>query len=138
MLLAAPVTILTAAVTILAALICQWTAIRVGRVRRRHKIDSPAMTGARELELALRVQGNTVEQIVLFLPLLWVAALYFPHPRLAGAGHRGAVVRGTRSICHQLYGGPGKTPSRLRPQRAVIAGAGDPGPHRRRAGLDGA
>lgn len=77
MLLAAPVTILTAAVTILAALICQWTAIRVGRVRRRHKIDSPAMTGALELELALRVQGNTVEQIVIFLPLLWVAALYF-------------------------------------------------------------
>ena len=48
----------------------------MGRVRRRHKIDSPAMTGARELELALRVQGNTVEQIVIFLPLLWVAALY--------------------------------------------------------------
>ena len=77
MLLAAPVIILTAAVTILAALICQWTAIFVGRVRRRHKIDSPAMSGAPELERALRVQGNTVEQIVVFLPLLWVAALYF-------------------------------------------------------------
>ena len=76
MLLATPAIILTAAVTILAALICQWTAIRVGRVRRRHKIDSPAMTGAPELERALRVQGNTVEQIVIFLPLLWVAALY--------------------------------------------------------------
>ena len=41
----------------------------VARVRRRVKIDSPAMTGAPELERALRVQGNTVEQIVLFLPL---------------------------------------------------------------------
>lgn len=77
MLLATPAIILTAAVTVLAALICQWTAIRVGRVRRLVKIDSPAMTGAPELERALRVQGNTVEQIVLFLPLLWVAALYF-------------------------------------------------------------
>ena len=77
MLLAAPAIILTAAVTILAVLICQWTAIRVGRVRRSHKIDSPAMSGAPELERALRVQGNTVEQIVIFLPLLWVAALYF-------------------------------------------------------------
>ena len=76
MLLATPAIILTAAVTILAALICQWTAILVGRVRRRHKIDSPAMTGAPELERSLRVQGNTVEQIVIFLPLLWVAALY--------------------------------------------------------------
>lgn len=77
MLLATPAIILTAAVTILAALICQWTAIRVGRARREHKIDSPAMSGAPGLERALRVQGNTVEQVVLFLPVLWVAALYF-------------------------------------------------------------
>jgi glutathione S-transferase len=35
------------------------------------------MTGAPEFERALRVQGNTVEQVIIFLPLLWVAALYF-------------------------------------------------------------
>ena len=77
MLLATPAIILTAAVTILAALICLGTAILVARVRRRHKIAPPAMTGTPEVECALRVQGNTVEQIVIFLPLLWVAALYF-------------------------------------------------------------
>jgi glutathione S-transferase len=77
MLLAAPVTILTAAVTILAALICLWTAILVARARRRNKLPPPAMSGAPEVERALRVQGNTVEQVVVFLPLLWVAALYF-------------------------------------------------------------
>jgi glutathione S-transferase len=36
------------------------------------------MSGPRELEYALRIQGNTVEQIVIFLPALWLAALYFP------------------------------------------------------------
>ena len=35
------------------------------------------MGGHPEVERALRVQGNTVEQVVIFLPLLWVATLYF-------------------------------------------------------------
>ena len=37
----------------------------------------PAMTGAPELERAIRVQGNTVEQLVMFVPALWLAAFYF-------------------------------------------------------------
>jgi glutathione S-transferase len=77
MILSAPAIILTAAVTILAALICLATAILVARTRARHKLPAPAMTGAFPVECALRVQGNTIEQIVIFLPLLWVAALYF-------------------------------------------------------------
>jgi glutathione S-transferase len=77
MLLATPDIILTAAVTILAALICLGTAILVARTRGKHKVSPPAMTGSLAVECALRVQGNTVEQVVIFLPLLWVAALYF-------------------------------------------------------------
>ncbi len=77
MILSAPAIILTAAVTILAALICLGTAILVARTRAKHKLAAPAMTGAFPVECALRVQGNTIEQIVIFLPLLWVAALYF-------------------------------------------------------------
>lgn len=77
MLLAAPATILTAAVTVLAALICLGTAILVARTRAAHKVAAPAMTGALPVECALRVQGNTLEQAVVFLPLLWMAAIYF-------------------------------------------------------------
>jgi len=77
MLLAAPATILTAAVTVLAALICLGTAILVARTRATHKVAAPAMTGALPVECALRVQGNTLEQAVVFLPLLWMAAIYF-------------------------------------------------------------
>ena len=75
--LAAPATLLTAAVTVLAILISVWTIILVGRTRHRVKIDAPAMTGSPELERALRVQGNTLEQFVIFVPSLWLAALYF-------------------------------------------------------------
>ena len=75
--MSAPGTILSAAVTILAALILVYAMMLVGGTRQRVKIMAPAMGGHPDLERALRVQGNTVEQVVIFLPLLWVATLYF-------------------------------------------------------------
>jgi glutathione S-transferase len=77
MILSAPATILTSLVTLLAVLVALGTAILVARTRRRVGISPPATTGSPELECALRVQGNTVEQIIIFLPSLWLAALYF-------------------------------------------------------------
>ena len=77
MLLSSPAIILTAAVTLLAAILTLLFAIGVGRTRRRVGIDAPAMAGHPDLERALRIQGNTVEQLVVFLPALWLAALYF-------------------------------------------------------------
>lgn len=72
-----PATILSAAVTILAALILIYAMMLVGGTRQRVKVMAPAMTGHPDLERALRVQGNTNEQALIFLPLLWVATLYF-------------------------------------------------------------
>ena len=77
MTLSAPATLLTAAVTILAVLISLAFAIGVARARRATGIDAPVMSGHPQLERALRIQGNTVEQFVIFLPSLWLAALYF-------------------------------------------------------------
>jgi glutathione S-transferase len=75
--LAAPAAILSAAVTILTAMVLIFTMMLVGNTRTRHKIFPPAMVGHPEVERALRVQGNTIEQVVIFLPLLWVATLCF-------------------------------------------------------------
>ena len=77
MLLSAPATLLTAAVTLLAVLVALWTAILVSRTRTRVGIPPPATTGSPDLECALRIQANTVEQFILFLPALWLAALFF-------------------------------------------------------------
>ena len=77
MILSAPAVILTAAVTLLAVLICIAFAILVARTRRAVGIFPPAMSGDPRLERALRVQGNTVEGFIAFLPSLWLAALYF-------------------------------------------------------------
>jgi glutathione S-transferase len=73
----APATILSAAVTILTALVLIHAMVMVGPARKRHNIFPPVMTGHPDVERALRAQANTIEQVVIFLPLLWVATLYF-------------------------------------------------------------
>lgn len=75
--LAAPAATLSAAVTILTSMVLIYSMMLVGNARKRHKIFPPAMVGHPEVERALRVQGNTIEQVAIFLPLLWVATLYF-------------------------------------------------------------
>jgi uncharacterized membrane protein YecN with MAPEG domain len=65
------------ALTTLAALLFYVVAsINVGRARGRFKIDAPAVTGHPDFERIYRVQMNTLEQLVAFLPALWLFAFY--------------------------------------------------------------
>ncbi|MEB3265693.1 MAG: MAPEG family protein [Cyanobacteriota bacterium] len=66
---------LPALVTVLALLLVQATALLVGKARFTHKVMPPASSGPPEFERAVRVQQNTLEQVVVFLPALWLAAL---------------------------------------------------------------
>ena len=75
--LAAPDMIYTAAVTMLAIILYIYMGIRVGRARGVHKISAPAMTGHPDFERIVRIQANTMEFMVAFLPSLWLAELYF-------------------------------------------------------------
>ena len=70
-------TLFTAIVTILAVLVLFWTMLRVGGMRGKHNIQAPATTGHPEFDRAYRVQMNTLEQFVMFLPLLWLATALF-------------------------------------------------------------
>jgi len=72
-----PADILSAAVAVLAVLFIFYTGINVARMRGKHKVDAPAVTGPLEFESAIRVQMNTLEQSVLFFPLLYVSTAYF-------------------------------------------------------------
>ena len=70
--------LLSAAVTILTAMVLFYRHGHRGPLPAASiRSFPPAMPGHPEVERALRVQGNTVEQVVIFLPLLWVATLYF-------------------------------------------------------------
>ncbi len=64
---------ITSLVVILMVLLQFWFAFAVGRERTRSKIKAPAMVGDAKLECALRVQGNTIEQFVMFFPMLLIA-----------------------------------------------------------------
>ena len=70
-------TLLTAVVTVIAVLVFFWTGLRVATMRGKHDVKVPATTGHPEFDCAYRVQMNTLEQIVIFLPLLWLSNSYF-------------------------------------------------------------
>jgi glutathione S-transferase len=70
-------TLLSAVATILALVVYILSFMRVGSMRGKHQIAAPATTGHPEFERAMRVQMNTVEQLVIFLPVLWLATSYF-------------------------------------------------------------
>ena len=65
-----------ALVVALALLLYVAVSAEAGRARHRHDVKAPAVTGPPEFERALRVQQNTLEQIVWFVPALWLFAAY--------------------------------------------------------------
>jgi len=48
----------------------------VGRARGRFQIKAPATTGNLEFERVFRAHQNTLEQTIMFLPVLWLATVY--------------------------------------------------------------
>ena len=66
-----------AIVTIAALLVYAWMAVRVTGARRKCGIVAPTMTGDPVLERHIRVQANTLEWLPLFLPALWLFAIYW-------------------------------------------------------------
>lgn len=77
-----PSTFLWAAtITLLMGLFYFFTAVRVGVLRGKLGIEAPAISGHPQLDRAFRVQLDTLEQMGIILPFLWVAAIYPIDPR---------------------------------------------------------
>lgn len=76
----------SAAVSLLALLVYSWTMVAAGQARRRYRIVAPAVDGHPGFARAYRVQQNTIEQLVLFLPALWLCALTVGDPWAALVG----------------------------------------------------
>src|SRR3989337_3779205 len=75
-----------AIVTVLALLQFFWLALQVASARTRYGIAAPAITGNEVFERHFRVHMNTQEQLVLFLPTLWIFAVYVSPLWAAGFG----------------------------------------------------
>ena len=63
-------------VTVSAVLVYFVLTINVGIARGKYNVPAPSMTGDPNFERALRVQQNTLEQLIFFLPLLWIFSYY--------------------------------------------------------------
>jgi len=73
----------TAIVTLIALLVYIWMGLGVGGARKKSGISAPAMTGDPLLERAIRVQANTLEWLPIFLPSLWLFALFWDKDQIA-------------------------------------------------------
>jgi uncharacterized membrane protein YecN with MAPEG domain len=65
-----------ALITLLALSLYFVLGINVGRARVKYKVMPPQMSGDPNFERVLRVQQNTLEQLVLFLPAFWLFCQY--------------------------------------------------------------
>lgn len=52
------------------------TVMLVGAARVKHGVKPPAVVGPEPFERALRVQQNTLEQLMFFLPSFWLAEVF--------------------------------------------------------------
>ena len=75
---------LPAIVTLLALLEYLFFAFKVGFSRNKYKVIAPAVSGNPTWERLYRVQQNTLEQLIVFVPSLWIFA-FFVSPSIAAA-----------------------------------------------------
>ncbi len=68
----------------------------VAGARGRYKVQAPAITGHPVFERVLRVQHNTLELLIVFLPSLWLFGLFLSPPW-------GAIFGGIFILGRALY-----------------------------------
>src|SRR5262245_60600153 len=90
----------TAIVTLLAVLLYFFIATRVAAARRTFNVKLPAIIGQPDFERVYRVQMNILEWMPIFLPLLWLCAIYFND---AAAAVVGLIWIGGRILYYRGY-----------------------------------
>jgi uncharacterized membrane protein YecN with MAPEG domain len=75
-----------ALITVLTLMLYFAVTLNVGRARVKYKVSPPQMTGDPDFERVVRVQQNTLEQLPLFLPALWLFAQFVNPLWSAGLG----------------------------------------------------
>ena len=75
---------LLAIITVLILIQTLFFGFEVGKARGKYKIKAPAVSGDEMFDRHYRIHQNTIEQIVIFIPSLWLFG-YFVHMNI-GAG----------------------------------------------------
>lgn len=78
----------------------------VGRARIKSGVAAPAVTGDPVFERSLRVQQNTLEQLIIVLPALWLFAFYVSATVAAVTAL--VFIAGRWLYCHDYVRDPAK------------------------------
>ena len=76
----------TAIVTLLAIAVYFYSSILVSRARGKFGVKLPAISGNSDFERVFRAQMNTLEWLPIFLPSLWLFAIYIGDGAAAALG----------------------------------------------------
>ena len=119
-------------ITVLALVQYLFFCFSTGLARKRYGIKAPAVTGHPLFERHYRVQTNTLEQLVVFLPALWVFSTMLE--RLNWPGNEAAAVLGViwligRMVYARAYVADPATRAKgflltLAPTAVMLAGTG--------------
>jgi len=66
----------TGIVTILTLILFYILSVNVGVARAKYKVPAPKITGDENFERVFRVQQNTLEQLIVFIPSLWIFSIF--------------------------------------------------------------
>lgn len=73
-------------VVLLALLEYLFFGLRVGAARAKYGVKAPAITGDPAFERYFRIHQNTLENLVVFIPAIWLFGLYISPLWAAGIG----------------------------------------------------
>ena len=76
----------TALVTLLAILLYMFASVRVSRARMKYGVKLPAISGNADFERVFRAHMNMLEFMPVFLPSLWLFAIYVSDAIAAAIG----------------------------------------------------
>jgi len=77
---------LPAIVIVLALIEYMAFTMRIGFARQKYDVPAPAISGNETFERIFRVQQNTLEQLIIFVPSLWIFATFWSPAVAAGIG----------------------------------------------------
>lgn len=75
---------LLAIITVLILIQTLFFGFEVGKARGKYKIKAPAVSGDEMFDRHYRIHQNTIEQIVIFIPSLWLFG-YFVHMNIGAS-----------------------------------------------------
>ena len=92
----------TSFITLLTILLMLVLSFNVGRARGKYQVKAPAVSGHELFDRAYRVQLNTIENVLMFLPALWLYAVFLGDKGAGDSGVIWLIARVWYAVSYQL------------------------------------